>query len=400
MSFDAIAKRRLLSSVEPGLGALRWDVEGDVYLRIPAPDDVEGILELMVRRGLEPALVKRLLELFPARPVERALIAWDVARGSLLGPEDGELAQRLSRELAAIRGLGPVATAPAIPRDRVSGLIEAVRVPGDPPSLMDDFAATPSLAALVTLTAIRDRLDDEDGFVTAVIAHASRLALAHLPSLALAFLQILWDRLAVQSARVLLEELALDHELVDAIPVMPEEDDLSVQRQAYVGVRAKLATYDVVHASVVLAVLGEIPAVRTSRDPSLLLAKAELAALKNQRLDDASVQLIESIAPPDSGWRYAAYVRDAVILQRAPHLAASLVEGWIPRFGNSVRLWRRAGRHAAARAELLELLSREVRYVSHEPEVWRALSYFAEDGHALDDEVQRRLTSQLQTALS
>lgn len=399
MSFDEIAQQRLLSSVKSALGELEWDVDADVYLRIPVPDEVEGILGLMERRGLEPGLVNSLLDRFPARPYERALVAWDVARGSLLGTKDGELAQRLSRELAPLKLFGATTTV-AIDRDRVAALIETARVPGNPSSLMDDFATTPSLAALVALTAVRKELDDNDAFVESVVAHASRLALAHLPSLALAFLQILWTRFAVQSALELLVEIALDHDLTDAIPVMPEEDEGTLQRHAYIALRTKLADYDVVNASVALDLLSEIPAINNSRDPSLLLAKAELVLLKNKQLDDASVRLINSIAPPESGWRYAAYVRDAFAMQTAPHLAAPLVEGYIPKFGNNVRLWRRAGRHESARSELLRLLSREVRYVSHEPEVWRAVGFFASDANPIKDEVQRRLKSQLRAALS
>lgn len=400
MSFEDIADQRLLSSVMDALGELDWDVEMDSYLSIDVPAHLEGILTLMIRRGLEPALVSAMFNLFPARPLERALLAWDVLNGALLGLEDRELGQRMFKELAPLRQLGATRAA-AVPRDRVPALIDAAR-PGqdvDPAPLLDDFLGTPSLAALVALTAIRQRLAEDDTFVEATIAHAKKLALAHLPSLAIAFLQILWDRFHVESALHLMIELALDHDVLDSLPEMTGDDDGTLQRRAYVAVRSKLNTYDVLEATMELAAAEQAPAVKSSADPSIVLARAELALLTNKRFDESAVELIKAIAPPDSGWRYAVRIRESSNILTKPHLAAGAVQTFIPKFGNDVRLWRRAGRHPEARARLLKMLSREVRFVAHEPEVWRAVGFFSRDAEPIKAEVLQRLKTQLGAAL-
>lgn len=97
MSFAEIAEQRQLRSVANHLGELTWEVDADGYqrLRVPATANIDQLLRLLVRRGLEPALAASLLDRFESRPVERALIAWDIAAGSLLGGEDAALAQRV-----------------------------------------------------------------------------------------------------------------------------------------------------------------------------------------------------------------------------------------------------------------------------------------------------------------
>lgn len=400
MSFQDIADQRLLSSVKDALGELEWDVEMDSYLSIEVPAHLEGILTLMIRRGLEPALVMALFNVFRARPLERALLAWDVLNGALLGAEDRELGQQMFKELGPLKQLGATRTA-AVPRDRVTALIDAAR-PGqdvDPVPLLDDFLGTPSLAALVALTSIRKTLADDDPFVEATIAHAKKLALAHLPSLAIGFMQILWDRFHVDSALHLMVELALDHDLLDSLPEMTTDDEHTLARRAYVAVRSRLNTYDVLEATMELAAAEEFAAVKNSADPSLILARAELALLTNKRFDESAIQLINAIAPPDSGWRYAVRIRESMIIATKPHLAAGAVQAFIPKFGNDVRLWRRAGRHAEARTRLLKMLSRELRYVSHEPEVWRAVGFFSKDAGPIKTEIQQRLRTQLGAAL-
>jgi hypothetical protein len=400
MSFTQIADGLLLSSAKVHLTELQWDVEADGYLRIPFSSlGIDEILRLLPRRGLQPKLVLRLLEQFSERPLERALIAWDVARGALLGADDGDLAQRLFSDLAALKPLGATTKA-AVPRDRVATLVEAARPSNALAAIPDDFANVPSLTVLAGLASSRENLDGIEAVVEATIAHAKRLSLAHLPSLALAFMQVLWDRFAVMKALDLLVEVGLDYGLLESIPAMAEQDEVSLRRQAYVAVRAKLAAYDVIDAGAMLDLFESLPALRGASDPRLTISRAELELLKNKQFEAASLQRVEALAPPDSDWRYGAYVRDAVKMQNASYLAASLVEGHIPSFGNNVRLWRRAGRHADARAALLALLSRELRYVSHDPEVWRALAFFGNDRATIEAEVEERLQSQLAATLS
>ena len=53
-------------------------------------------------KSLDPALVMP-LDRFADRPFERALIAYDVARGALLGLNDGELVQRIATDIAPLK---------------------------------------------------------------------------------------------------------------------------------------------------------------------------------------------------------------------------------------------------------------------------------------------------------
>ena len=127
--------------------------------------------------------------------------------------------------------------------------------------------------------------------------------------------------------------------------------------------------------------------------------RAHLAQLSGEQLDAPAVDTIDRIAAAGSGWRYAAAVRDSIAMQRAPGDAARILDEYISTFGNNVRAWAQAALHDEARPALLTLLSRELRYGSHEPDVWRALSLLVSD-NAVEDEVDSHLTSRLATAVS
>lgn len=394
MSFAQLADERLLESVKANVGDLQWNVEADGALRRPPPANVLGILALMPRRGLQPALVSRLLDEYPDRPLERALLAWDIAQRSLLGRNDAELAARVAADLAPLKEIGASEPGAAIPRERITTLIEALRASAHEGSVQQ-YATLPSLAALVAMTSAYTKLDSKPALIALTLEHVRRLSFAHLPSLALAFLQILWERFAVQPALDLMIEIALDFQQLDAVPEIQSVDDRSMQRKAYGLLRAHLAMHDVDAAVTLNDSLSRIPATRDSIDPSLLLARTEVALLANQPPDDTSIELVNAIAPPESGWRYAVQVRDSLTLRTKPETAPFIVASFISRFGNSAEMWRRAAQHQPARSSLLKRLSREIRYVSHDPEVWRGLASFTSDGEAIYAEVDQRLRSQL-----
>jgi hypothetical protein len=373
MSFALLADDRFIHAAKAHVDELRWAHDaGD--LRAPIPSNIGEILEQLPRRGLDPMFVGRLLARFPARPLERALLAWDVLHGSLLGGQDEELLARLSTELAPLKRLGTLGSV-AIPRDRISTVIEMAR------SSSDDHEI-PCLARLASSSA-------PPAVVDATLKYAKRLSRAHLPSLALAFLQILWSRFAVQDALDLLIEIALDFQQLDAIPEIDAQDDVSLQRKAYGLLRARLALGDLDGAVTLNEAIERVAATRDSSDPSLLLARVELAIARNQQIAPTTTKVIEALAPPDSGWRYAVCIRDALTLQNRPDAAVQVMGRFIARFGNRTEVWRRAAPHA--RDELLPWLSREIRYLSHDPEVWRALAIFASDDSIANDVDQRLL---------
>ncbi|MBA3459311.1 MAG: hypothetical protein H0T46_05075 [Deltaproteobacteria bacterium] len=399
MSFDEIADQRGLSSARTHLGELQWDVEADANLRRKFGSDIDfdGIMYLMCRRFLDPALVAYLFDRLPDRPLERALVAWDVARGSLLGKDDAALAQRLATELAPLKALGPPANN-AVPRDRIPALIEAIRVSSDTSRVSADFATMPSLAGVLALGA-----NDNAEHIAALNAHAKKLAYAHLPALALAFLQLAWERFAPRSSLELMLDIALDHDMVGGLPQLTGTDDDSVRLAAYLAIRACSYEYDVVTGAQILEKLDELPAIHGSNEPRLVLARAELTILQAERVDDASKAIIESVARSRSrlavdGWRYAEFVHRVLDVYNPDVSVDSPLGHFTWKYGNNARVWGHADHRKDARAEVLKTLARELRFASHDPEVWRAASILLPDGGDIDVQLGERLMAQLLAA--
>jgi hypothetical protein len=393
VSFQKIVEQRGLSA--GNLDELTWDVEPDPYqeLTVPANPDLEALLTLMNRRGLEPLLVERLFEQYPARPIEHALMAWDVANASLLGRDDAALRHRLTDAIVPIKSFAQASA--AVTRDNIPKLVEAATV--NDTSLDDLATLTPSLAALLELTKVRKTLDDQPAILQFIFAHVRRLELAHLPSLALTFLQILWDRFANAQALELLAELAIDHDVMEAIPQLTGEDDAAMRLQTYVVVRAGLANFNPVTPQ---RVLDAVPShIRQAPYAPLICARAELILLNGKRLDDATLALIDKIVPPGVAWRYGNAVKSAARLNQDPQRSVSEVDGYITMFGNNPYLWAHAANQTDARPALLKLISRELRYGSHEPHAWRAASILVSDGELLGTSLDQVMATQLRSML-
>lgn len=405
MSFVEIADARRMTSAKSQLGTLDWEVDPDGFqrMRLPTSFTLKAVLTLMGRRALEPKLVTALLAVFPARPIERALIAYDVLGGSLLGTDDDELAAQLVAELAPLRGIANESA--AVPREQLAALISALQPgvsPGDAATLRAELVADPpNLAALVGFSAHPQHLDaDEDAPIReALLAHVRLLAHAHLPSLALAFLQVMFDRFGLPRAEELMIEFALDHDSLASLPQMTGTDDRSMQLQAYLLVRASLAQFDVVRAAKILADLEQHPGVAAASTPSLVLVEGQLVAMQGKRLDLDKEEAVSAIADAALGWRYARSVSDAALMWAIPEVAVSRLESYLTTFGNDPYVWAQATMLEEAKPELAKLLSRELRFCSHDPAVWRALSILTEDD-AIDAEVQGHLTTQLRGAMT
>ncbi|MBA3460768.1 MAG: hypothetical protein H0T46_12445 [Deltaproteobacteria bacterium] len=395
MSFAEIADRRLLSSVTAHLGELTWDVDADGYqrLRVPPTADVDTILRLLLRRGLEPALVTMLLDRFESRPIERALIAWDIAAGSLLGKEDAALAQRVRSHLSPLKQIGTSPTV-AVPRDRVAGLIKSATAIGDR-AMPEGSTPLPSLASIAALDA------NHTVGIDAALALAERLSLAHLPSLALAYAQILWTRHALPAALDRMIEIVLDHERFDSLPPLPVPDAQSMPRQTYFAVRVALAQLDTETAADILAKVRSHPAAASlSSHPALEIATVELDLHRDQPVGQAAIDRIEAIAPNLGTWRYASRVVAEVRMQLATDSTPTWVEGFLSSFGNDLRVWAQAGYHAEVRDQLLALSSREIRYQPWDPDAWRSFMAFLDDATPVEIELQQRSAAQLAAALA
>jgi hypothetical protein len=81
------------------LGELTWDVEPNAAQHLGANVDentgIPDLLAFLSRLSLVPAIVNTLLDELDAQPMERALIAYDVAARSLLGTNDAALLERI-----------------------------------------------------------------------------------------------------------------------------------------------------------------------------------------------------------------------------------------------------------------------------------------------------------------
>jgi hypothetical protein len=399
VSFEEIADQRLLSSARTNLGELSWDTEADASLRMRVTSDIpfEGMMTLMTRRGLDPLLVRHLFDRLSDRPLERALVAWDIARGSVLGRNDGELVQRIANEIAPLKQLGPLASV-AVPRDRVAALAEAARNSGVPQLVVDAPPPLPSLAGVALA-------ENTPELVAAVTAHAKQLAYAHLPSLALAFLQILCARFDVPQAFDLMIEIAVEHDMLDAPPIMSGTDDRSVIQQTYVLLRTCSRQYDTINGKKYLEALDKHPAVHASTDPSLVLAKAELALLQNERVDSATKAIVDvhgqyKARRATEAWRYGVFVFEATEMRFGYGSPTQRATQFTWTFGNNARLWGHVAFRDELRAELLTELSRELRYASHDPEVWRAIALLVPNGESIDAELDLRLAQQLATTFA
>lgn len=85
---------------------------------------------------------------------------------------------------------------------------------------------------------------------------------------------------------------------------------------------------------------------------------------------------------------------------RRPSEAVDVLDAFIARFGNDVNLWRYATENGASRDGLVRLLSRELRYASHDPDVWRAVAILVGDDEVIGAALEQRLATQLEGALS
>jgi len=384
MGFDEIAAP-LLANAAGQLGELTWEMEPDAYQRLQVPEGapVDAILKLLPRRGLDPRIASRLLDAFPMRPVERALLAWDVLTGSLLGADDGEIFTRAAEALAPLKAFGPARPA-AVPRDKIIELALAVHGQDD---------ADPTLPSLGSLTGAPSA-----EVIAAALPWAKRLSRAHLPSLGLAFAQLLWTRTQSPEALDVLLEIAIDHRLIDAVPLMAGEDKRSLEQQTYFLVRERLAAGDPDAAKVMLAAVVSQPERADSTVLPLMLASLQLSLTRPELPNPIFEKSAEEALAGDPHWLYAASLRDVLGLRREPERSAQILDFFISDFGNHPPLWAEAARQTAQRAPVLAVLSRELRYQVHDPNAWRGFTHFVDTAEVrqwLTEEIEERLASQL-----
>ncbi|MFT3697788.1 MAG: hypothetical protein QM831_31905 [Kofleriaceae bacterium] len=356
MGFAEIAAQRGITTAT--FDGLTFEVDADGYQRLKVdldpPPPIEALWKLLPRRHLDPAVMPALFAVYPARPIERALIAYDIVTSSLLGPGDPTFAD----ELAPLRGIANVNA--AVPHDQLAKLIAAIT-----PAAPDEL---PSLADAQTVS-----LDD----LEPIYAHARLLAKAHLHSLAIAFLQIVVDRGAPPRALELLVEFALDGDQILALPPFATQP-----LQTYLLARMAVASFEMSAGEKLVA---------NATDLSSTLVRAQLATMQLQTFDDPA--LVAQIADAAPGWRYAQAVAFGVAADRDS--VAWRLESYVSSWGDDPWVWAQAA--LIDNTALYPLLSQELRYASFVAAVWRALSIVLEKPE-IDNEVHARITVQLAAA--
>jgi hypothetical protein len=160
--------------------------------------------------------------------------------------------------------------------------------------------------------------------------------------------------------------------------------------------RSQLAQFNTRAARSAFEAVQMQPAIRDPADPKVLVAAAESEVLDHKRVPDQLEAIVNKAGDAMLGWRYAARVADGARMRAQPSMTVDLVDGFVMRFGNDSYIWAYAGADDAMRPDLLPLLSREVRYASHEPHVWRALSiYLGDEGLTIATELDRLMAAQL-----
>jgi hypothetical protein len=405
----SVVARLLRSFPVPDL--LERDIPDDARLSAAPGARIDEALSLMVRRGHAPELVRRLLDHFADRPLERGLVAWDTLSRCLLAEGDP-----LAAELRA--ALSPIT--PALPDDGraidlntwpADGLIArfshfAARR-SDPEPLLLERVIDHDLAALCELHRRGDQLVKRSGALDGLRAWAGVLHLARLPGLASVYLDFITRR-GRRAAAMDLCEVLFDAESPERIPGDAiQQGDLPpvelAEAAEYVTYRSWIALGRFRHAH---DLLRENQQKRSkgapARSPRMVGVEAHLTTLAGEKT--ISLSRVARICEKDRLWRYGQRVRVlATAAQSPPDSPAPLerLHEFVTAFGNDLRCWvealTMAPREAGWRKESLRLLGREARALPHEPALWRVLLMFSGDAELIErgnEEIDARLRAQ------
>lgn len=363
----------------------------DVRLDEPPHELPKRVLAQMARRGLDPRLVRAIWTWLADRPLERALVAVDVLAGALFGPDDEALAAEL-RGAASL--LGPLRP----PRGEV-----AIDLNAHPASaLVERFARDPSLqsravadllalsydfhlGALDELMRRGDPLVRKPGTLESIRAFGRLLHVAHLPSLASVYLDLLSRPLGYRPAALDLCETLFDAREPAKIPGdavrpgdLPDADVHDVAQYLVCRVQLALGRADEGWAQCEHGLSQRDRRLGPLRD-RLAVARAHLGVLAGEA--PVSLATVAAACTRDKSWRYAAYVRAVVAAAELPPSSPEplqLAHDYVTGFGNDAAFWRDlvavVPPSSPLRADALRLLAREAAALPHEPSVWRAIA--------------------------
>lgn len=366
------------------------------------------ILNQMVRRGHHVQLLDALLEQLSDRPLEQALIAWDVLSATLL-IDDGRMVPELRRFARILVGEAVTPGQPGIDLNRRNGLAltqeHADRLAGDPLVRLgiSDTGGIPPLEALHQLWAERHPMQSaqEIDLLHRTRQFAVRLGRAQLPTLAMAYLDILARQWQLVDAALDLCELVLDLGRPSLLPrdLFERVDLPPADQQAigdYVLGRGALAQGQLdVAASVVdrLHPEGEV-----SRRRQVLAAH-----LRVRQGEPIAPDSLDALCDSDRRWKYAASVRLLLHTHagQEPRRVLPLLLDFIDRFGHDARTSYETLLVAPEGAPWVEdacrLFAQEARRFPYLQAAWRTLIPFLSDDEKIAwamEEIDERLVRQ------
>jgi hypothetical protein len=363
-----------------GTDGIPQPAPADAALQAPPGTTVPLLLGQLVRRRLQPALVEALRRAWQRRPLERALLAWDVLHGALLDTSDDVASWRA--ECAAARDVLPAPGQSWVKLDAaaIDALVQSVAVPAFA-ALTADERDEPALGILRTVDATPTSLE--------LIRQWSRvLSRAHLPTLASFQLANLFFHHGYLPALPDLVEVLLDSGARDLDSLLTAGDDADLRAYAHIRGLGNADQWE------------RACAVPASTAPRPTLAHAEAALRCNQPTTPyEEIAALTSLEPP---WRYSFRVMTVYAGTRIKTASfAKVAAMFVEKFGPELRLFYDAAAVAPEDVTWLDpfasLLVREVVALPHDPTVWQAAALlFGDEADAArgSDEVVARLQRQ------
>jgi hypothetical protein len=391
-------------------GVFERAVSEDPRLVAPANPELTDLLGQFVRRGADPPLVKALLLKLDGRPLERALVAWDVLAGALW-PRDATLVDELKRLALPLAAVWPQPGERGVDLNRHPAELLVARYGGASlraaslPELLTG-AADYSLASLAELLRRRDDFARKPALHASLHAFGRVVHLAHFPTWAAVLLDFVSRPLGYRPAALDVCETMFDADAARRIPgdaIRPGDhpQDAVQDIAEYLTCRAHLAAGDPGQAHAIAEANFARRAGRPAA-PRLDVVRAHLGVLHGR--SPVPLARVEAAAAAAPTWRYGAAVRVQVA---AAQLGASsrrpveLLHDFVTAFGHDDRCLRDAlvagAAQAAWKADAASLVGRELRALPHAIAPWRALALFVVGerfAKRAEDELTTRLREQ------
>jgi hypothetical protein len=375
----------------------------DDLLKPPLPTD-ESAYAYLMRRGLDARLWRVVRDTFADRPLERGLLAWDVLTGSLLDPTDTQTLAELRGDARLIRAILPDAGQRGIrPRHpQAAALIEALRPKRLLTADRTELGQAVAAQVLGSYELLR-RLEGHDRQALELWTRWGRmLSRAHLPALASFYLDEVWSRQGHRPALPDLVEALLDAEVPGVTEWLeglsetdPTQRPLLSELSLYAKIRSSFASNTtaqfvewVERDRVITEGIAYTPEQAGSLSPWPTIAYTDIGLKHGKRT--VTLPVIAAAVKHQPEWRYGLRVLDVLSAresnQKSPDFT-QLLARYLQLFGNQHQLWHGSASFAGAGCAwlggLASMLSRELRELPHDPEVWRAVAWvFDAGGHA------------------